>query len=322
MKIILSSLFVLLIHGSLLASEQLKVTAGWFWPAELKEIPAQVEFAKSLGFNAIICCSNTGEEEFIKECNKKGIMPVKILEPLSRKYGARLQEISADDKSHDVKHKLHQSGGEPADGQIDILKKKLLCPADTNIVRNVMRDVKESIKQGYQGVCWDFIGYRNLRSCECAVCKERSGGMNVDKDAFYEKQLVSLYNQLQQEVKALDSKIVTMCHIHPVYTPNLFYASEIDIDYGAVTCSWFFTPHWKKGKVKKYLKRVYGSSSCMPMVGYYQSGPLEQHAKSEKQIDTEFKLLQKYKGSSIMICELGSIYGNEYLIEKLQKLLK
>jgi len=307
-------------------SKKLKITAGWYWPDELKEVSNKVAFAKSLGFNAMIWCSGTQDKEFINACKKNSILPFKIMEPLSKKYGTRLQVLTHEEKTIDQKHTLHQYGGEPAKGKQDILSKKLLCPTDDKIIKNVNDEVKRIIKLGYKGICWDFIGYRNLKSCHCMTCTDKIKLLSKDKPinlaAFYESQLIELYNRLETEIKNIDKKIISACHIHPTYLPNPFYASKIKIDHCAVTCSWFFLPHWKKSKINNHIETTTSFSSGIPMIAYYQSGPMSSHTKSKKQIDFEFKILHKYKKKGLMICELGSIYGQDHLIKKIQKLLK
>lgn len=323
-------LVVLMDNATLSAqqSEALKVAAAWNISETDEGIKEAVREAKELGFNGFIW-PTMNQKPFIAECGKHGIKCFKIVEPLRKRESAGLQVLAQEEESLPGCKPIdddYQYGGEPIPGSREILDKELVCPLDAGVVAYAVEEVNQAKQAGYDGICWDFIGYRNYRSCECAECKAASASYlktnpSVPEEKaramFYEQSLVDLYAKLYGKTKGIDPKFIVLCHCHPVYLPNVFYGHRLKVDYCAMTVSWFFTPHWKMDRVRDYTRRtvngpyVCGQTVGMPMIGFYCSGTMARHRRSGERLSEELRVLREEGARSVMMCELGDILSDK-----------
>jgi hypothetical protein len=298
------------------------------WSVEARtdqEMAHVVEQAAALGFNAI----SWDRPELPAICRARGLKSFALLCPLARRPGARLQVMAAGEDSlpgfdppHIPTDQFYQFGGEPVAGHSEILDQNFTCPNDTGVVNYTLAEVERLRRAGYDGILFDFVGYRNYRSCECAVCKERltdwrasHSGLNARDAAarFYAEQLITLYDTLYDRTKALVPGLILGNHIHPVYLPDLFYGLRVKVDLAGITTAWFFQPHWPLEKVKEYTHRVvdgpyrFGFTQGMPMLGFYTDGVYARDRKSAARLREELRIIKQAGAQHIVMCELGHL---------------
>jgi hypothetical protein len=315
----------------------LKVTASWRIPLTDRSVKRIVEGAKDLGFNAYAWGASQKEQVFLLHARKNHLKTFRLIEPLQERKGACLQKMESGEESLPGSSEIpsnYQYGGEPVPGNLEVLDRELACPLDPGVIPHAMYEVRKAKQLGYNGVCWDFIGYRNYHTCECVHCQAAFSSYckahpDLDeaeaKAMFYEDLLVRLFSELYVEVKQIDRTLLVMCHCHPVYLPDVFYGRRIAVDYCGITVSWFFLPHWTIEKVRKYtIETVQGPYSSekvigMPMIGFYCSGEMEAHRRSGGRLLEELGVLREACPRAVMVCELGDILGNQEAREAIKK---
>jgi len=303
-----------------------KIICVWSIQANtVQEMEQAADSAAALGFNGL-CWDRPGLPAI---CRTRGLKSWALLCPLARRPGARLQELAAGEDSlpgFDPKRippeQFYQYGGEPAPGHREILDQNFTCPLDTGVVNYTLAEVARLRAEGYDGVIFDFVGYRNYHSCECPVCHERLAawrkahpGLNETEAAgqFYAETLVALYDTLYCRTKALAPGMTIANHIHPVYLPDLFYGLRVKVDLAGITTAWFFQPHWPLEKVREYTRRVvegpysHSFTQGMPMFGFYTDGVYARDRKSAERLHQEFAILKAAGAQNLIMCELGHI---------------
>jgi hypothetical protein len=153
----------------------LKVTASWNIPMTEEGVRAAVAGAKELGFNGYAWSSQRLDETLVSQCRASGMRCFKLLAPLAKRPGARVQVVE------EVERRLpgftggltseYQYGGKPLPGHPEVLNLELVCPLDESVVAHAAGEVASAKRLGYDGLCWDFVGYRNYHSCECETCR-------------------------------------------------------------------------------------------------------------------------------------------------------
>jgi ribosomal protein S18 acetylase RimI-like enzyme len=288
----------------------MKIIAGWGSLKSKSQAAGYVKLAKSLGFNAFIWIDRKHDRWIPPLCKKAGLVPVKVVEPLRMRPGAVSQKLAVRSPLLPRDHPRHQHGGEPLKGKRDVLDRPLACPNDPGVVKYTLNEVAKAVRMGFRAVCWDFIGYRDLRGCACALCRKRLKKRKA-RGRIYENLLVSLYDRLYKTVKRRFRDIPILCHIHPVFVPNLWYGLKINVDYCCMTASWFFRPHWTYEKIRRYLKRIvngpyrYKHTVGMPLLAV--DCGLNRHKKTAQRIRRELEMVQKAGAQALMVDELGSI---------------
>ncbi|HSB15661.1 MAG TPA: hypothetical protein VLE22_14475 [Bryobacteraceae bacterium] len=312
----------------------LKVTASWNIPMTEEGVRAAVAGAKELGFNGYAWSSQRLDEALVSQCRASGMRCFKLLSPLAKRPGARVQVVEeAERRLPGFAGGLtseYQYGGEPLPGHPEVLNLELMCPLDEGVVPHVASEVARAKRLGYHGVCWDFVGYRNYHSCECETCRAAlkaflrnpsNGSPRAAKAAFYEKALVDLYERLYDVTRKAAPQFTVMTHCHPVFLPNVFHGLKLKVDYSASTVGWFFQPHWSLEKVSDYARRTvrgpyrFQSAIGMPMIGCYSSGAMAQHRKSGKRLRAEFHAVREAGARAVMVCELGDIFSDPEIRE-------
>lgn len=298
------------------------------WSVEARtdqEMAHAVEQAAALGFNAI----SWDRPELPALCRARGLKSFALLCPLARRPGCRLQVLAAGEDSlpgfdppHIPPEQFYQFGGEPVAGHSEILDQNFTCPNDTGVVNYTLAEVERLRRAGYDGILFDFVGYRNYHSCECPVCREHLAAWRAShpelnaREAggrFYAEQLITLYDTLYDRTKALVPGLILGNHIHPVYLPDLFYGLRVKVDLAGITTAWFFQPHWPLEKVKEYNRKVvegpyrFGFTQGMPMLGFYTDGVYARDRKSAARLREELRIIKQAGAQHIVMCELGHL---------------
>lgn len=314
----------------------LKTVFVWSIPGN--QIEKAVLSAKVLGFNAV-----GWKKDCVAACHKHGMKAIKVLEPLKPRDGGIDQVLRPGDeklpgfdkKAIKPEHKF-QYGGEPAPGNKEILDRSFVCPQDPGVVAYTTGEVEKVKRQGYDGVCWDFVGYRNYYCCECAACKKGLAAFRKEqatlseeaaRTAYYEKLLVEAYEKIFDAARKAAPKMIIITHCHPVYLPNPFHGHKIKVEYCGVTVSWFFKPHWPLDKIRTYTKKTvngpyaHNGAEGMPMIGYYGDRGLEAHRRTPERLKAEFDILKAEGAKHLMMCELGHIIRDEAIAKVVKEAL-
>jgi hypothetical protein len=112
------------------------------------------------------------------------------------------------------------------------------------------------------------------------------------------------------------------------YLPDIQYGRRVKVDYCAMTVSWFFQPHWPLEKVAARTRLcvqgpyVEPGVVGMPMLGYYNSGPMARHRRSAERIAQELKIVADQGSRAVMICELGDILRDPAVCEAVRNGLR
>jgi hypothetical protein len=326
---------LLILAGSVHANQAeaplsgLKIIAVWSVDATADgQVDSAVEQARSLGFNAV--CWNT--PLVCPACHKRDMKAFAIVCPLEKRPASRLQEIRTSERNLPGcdpdkigPAEFYQYGGEPADGNHEILDQNLTCPNDPGVVQYTMEQIIASREAGYDGIVFDFVGYRNYHSCECEICTKKIrefsnkqtgiSAAQINK-MYFGKVLVELYDTLYAAAKAVAPEMIVANHIHPVFRPETMYGLNVNTDYCGITVSWFFKPHWPLEKVEKYTKNTvcgpyrHKHARGMPMIGFYSDGAYERDRKSGSRLKQEFEILKQVNAQHLLMCELGHILRN------------
>lgn len=338
--LILRLILVSLVGGALAeAADVLKVTASWNLPSSEQGIRQAVGKAKELGFNAYAFTGFHRSAILADECRKQGLFSIRVIEPLRKQPDARLQVVEKGEETWPGfvpvgSDALYQHGGEPLPQHPEISNHELVCPRDAGAVEYAVSEVRKASSNGFDGVCWDFLGYRNYRSCACADClaalaeyQAKHADLPADqaKAAFYEDGLVDLYAKLYAATKEVNPKMTVLSHVLPPYLPNLFYGRRVKVDYCAMTVCWFLQPHWPLDKVTERTRITvqgpYANAGTigMPMIGYYNSGEMAPHRRSAERVLQELQIVAEQGARSVMICELGDILADPAVSEAVRK---
>ena len=294
----------------------------WAWSVESdRSVEEAVAEAQELGFNAV----GWSNPEVVRACHERDMKAFALISPLSlQREGAFPQKLAEGednlpgfDRSKDDPEYPFQYGGEPALGNKEILHMNLACPRDPGVVAYGVAEAIKYQQLGYDGICWDFIGYRNYRSCECAVCKESLAGLQtrgtVSSEDFYLSSLTDLYSRLCNETKKSAPGLLITAHIYPVYLPEIHYGNKVSVDYCGETVAWFFQPHWTFEKIRRYSRKALelsggsGQTEAMPMIGFYSDGEFGRDRKSPERLERELQILQTEGAKHLMMCELGHL---------------
>ena len=294
----------------------------WAWSVRPdRGVDSAVAAAQDMGFNAV-GWTNPG---VVPACHVRGMKAFALISPLSlHRAGAVPQvlsegeeELPGFDRSMDDPQYPFQYGGEPAPGNREVLHINLACPRDPGVIDYGVSEATRLRKLGYDGVCWDFIGYRNYHSCECDRCKTERKGWEaravVTRKAFYLSSLTALYARLYQETKKANPELLIATHIYPVYLPDIHYGEKVMADFCGETVSWFFRPHWSFEKIRSYTRQTLNSSKdysqmqVMPMIGFYSDGEFARDRKGTDRLELEFRILRIEGAKHLMMCELGHL---------------
>ena len=328
-KRILVAIFALMIGLSARAGEAgaLKIVSCWNIDCNSNTIASTVASVRDLGFNGLIWCSRR-QDLIPTECHRQGVKCFRVVEPLHKRPGARLQALAPGEEALPGAvpigtNTLYQYGGEPVEREVS--DHALVCPRDESIVAFVREEAVKARAAGFDGLCWDFIGYRNYRSCECDTCHAALERYRREHPALTEAlareacagdALADLYAQLYAATKGVDSNLVVMSHCYPVFLPDVFCGKRYRLDYCMQTVSWFFQPHWPLEKVRDYVRQcvqgpyVDPKTIGMPMIGFYCTGPFARHRRDGARLAAELEILAQAGARAVEYCELGDILSD------------
>jgi len=307
----------------------LKIVACWNIACTSTAIAPTVAAAREVGFNGLIWCSKR-QDLIPPECHRQGLRCFRVIEPLHKRPGARLQMLAPGEETLpgavpvDADSR-YQYGGEPVAGRQEVLDRELVCPCDPSIVPFVREEVVKARAAGFDGVCWDCIGYRNYRSCACNTCRaaldrrrrERPGETEAQaRDASAGTALEELYARLYETTKGVDTNLTVLSHCYPVFLPDVYGGARYCLDYCMMTVSWFFQPHWPLEKVRDATRRcvqgpyVDPRTVGMPMIGFYSTGVLARHRRDGARLRAELEILVQTHARAVEYCELGDILAD------------
>jgi len=308
----------------------------WAWSVQPERgVDKAVAQAQRIGFNAV----GWNNPEVVRACRERGMKSFALISPLSlRREGALPQELAEgeeklpgfDRRADDPKYPF-QHGGEPVQGNREVLHMNLACPLDPGVIDYGVTQVLRHQRLGYEGICWDFIGYRNYRSCECGRCKRALADLqsegNVTRESFYLTSLTDLYSRLYEETKKSAPELVIAAHIYPVYQPEIHYGNRVCVDYCGETVAWFFQPHWSFEKIRGYPRKTLNSlykqksSQAMPMIGFYSDGEFSRDVKDPERLKLELRILKQEGAKHFMMCELGHLLRNAAAMKAVKEAL-
>jgi len=297
----------------------------WAWSVQPERgVDKAVAQAQELGFNAV----GWSNPAVVRACRERGMKSFALVSPLSlQRAGARPQVLAEGeeklpgfDRRGDDPLYPFQHGGEPVPGNKEVLHRNLACPLDPGVIEYGVAEAVRYQGLGYDGICWDFIGYRNYRSCECDHCNrtltdlQAEGG--ITRESFYLSSLTNLYSKLFAESKKATPELLIAAHIYPVYQPNVLYGSKVWADYCGETVAWFFQPHWTFEKIRTYTRKTlnppyeYKYTEAMPMIGFYSDGEFSRDVKGPERLKLELRILKQEGARHFMMCELGHLLRN------------
>ena len=303
-----------------------KIICVWSVEASSAEaVDRTVEQAKELGFNAV-CWRRAG---LVESCRRRAMQAYTLLNPLALRQGSQPQVLAPGEQTLPgfqpdsiPPEQFYQYGGEPLAGHREILDQNFTCPNDPGVVPYTLERVAELNETGYDGVIFDFVGYRNYRSCECDICLAELEKFHAQHpelneqeagEKFYENVLVDLYEVLYRKTKEIAPGLVIANHIHPVYLPNIFYGRRVRADYCGITVSWFFKPHWPLEKVRDYAREVisgpytHDNAEPMPMIGVYTDREYARDRRSPERLRQDLRIVKAAGAKHVIMCELGHI---------------
>jgi len=164
------------------------------------------------------------------------------------------------------------------------------------------------------GIAFDYIGYSNMRSCECADCRARLAAFlkeagleetQESRDKFFRASLVSYINALLAHVRKVRPGIKTTIHLYPAFLPDPLYGRDIDSEAVQETVAWYFA--WPDGKIADYTKRVCGGgrrsgSVGVPFVGLNATPGRALASKTPERLEEELRIIIASGGRRLGVC--------------------
>jgi len=302
----------------------------WAWSVGPEnDVDRVVGQARQMGFNAV----GWNNQEIVQACRNHGMKAFALISPLSlQRQGASPQVLAEGqqrlpgfDRNADEPQYPFQYGGEPVPGNREILHMNLACPLDPGVINYAVGEAMRFRRLGYDGICWDFIGYRNYRSCECHRCRkelaQRQATDNVTPEDFYLGLLTDLYSTLYEETKRSGPGLRIATHIYPVFLPEILYGHKVRVDYCAETVSWFFRPHWSFEKIRAYTRKTLNRHRAMPMIGFYGDKEFRRDRKGPERLKRELEILKQQGVQHLMMCELGHLLRDNAAMKAVQESL-
>ena len=208
-----------------------------------------------------------------------------------------------------------QYGGEPVtDG--DLCPEPIPCfLGDTNCAASFAALAKTLAENpGADGIALDYIGYTNLRSCECDGCKARLAAWlkerwleenEANRDRFFREGLVGYVNALVAEAKRIRPGIRVAIHLYPVFLPDPLYGRDLTADCVQETAAWYFP--WPEEKIADYTRKIVSAerlpgSVGVPFVGLNATPGMPLEVKSPERLEAELGLILANGGDRLAVC--------------------
>ncbi|MDD5699489.1 MAG: carbohydrate-binding family 9-like protein [Victivallaceae bacterium] len=317
-----------LIFDEMKSNHELNWKMTWCWTlpcGNQQDIEYGVRQAKNLGFNVMEWSQAQAKfpKIFVEVCRKHNIESYYCINPASKVK----QQLLETECNFPVSS---QAGGEPLEqdiGKVIAHKGHRPCFNQNDALKNAKRKVDQAISLGFNGIALDFVGYDNLHGCYCpSCCKLRKNyidsrpGMS-EKEAenrFAEECIIKFYASVVAYAKSVKPDLKTTCHIYPAFMPNILYGNLLPVDYCGQTVAWFFNPHWKFEKIRKYSEIVvkdenkyYSHSIGTPFIGFYCKGKQAQNRKTADRIRQEIRIIKEAGAKGIQMVELGHILADK-----------
>jgi len=273
--------------------------AGW---SDLHNPGELLKVAKELTFNAIITQGPPEKlEAFARQAKELGVEVYlwtnatagKGEEALAQRMSPEEDTLWARLKADtDPKKHAYQFGGEPLEGQREVLQTPPLCldrPEAMEAFKERLKAVVDACPS-LGGVAFDFIGYQNCRCCHCPVTEKLLQAWHQAhaqlppgkaRDEFSLERLVWYYEQLSDYVRSLRPGLKLTAHIYPAFLPEPLYGNRLKLDYSIQTATWFFEPYWPEAKVRQYARAIaveegkyHANARGIPFVGLYVQRPI------------------------------------------------
>ena len=251
----------------------------------------------------------TGEKG-VAEAKKYGMRPYCGFGPC----GPHRQELSVAEQeymkglktSEGLRVSRCQFGGEPVTA-LDTCPEMIACfLSDTNCVMSKAR-MEKKLKDNPQaeGIAFDYIGYVNLHSCECADCRARLAASGKAPEVFFREALVSYINTMVDYARKLRPGIKVAIHLYPAFRPDPLYGRDIKADYVQETVAWYF--QWPDEKISDYTRKILSAphlagAASIPFVGLNASQTSELAYKSPERLEAELKLILAAGGHQLAVC--------------------
>lgn len=218
-----------------------------------------------------------------------------------------------------------QFGGEPVSSP-DLCPDLIDCfLGDTDCVKSFGALEKTLMEnQEADGIAFDYIGYTNLRSCECDGCKARlaawlaENGLEeneVSRNRFFREGLVNYINALVTEAKRIRPGIKVAIHLYPAFLPDPLYGKDLKADYVQETVAWYFA--WPEEKIADYTRKIlssrhYPGSVSVPFVGLNADSHSPLPMKTPERLEAELRLILANGGNSLAVCNGGDMLKPGY----------
>ena len=216
-------------------------------------------------------------------------------------------------------------GGEPV-ADVDVCPESVPCfLGDANCAKSFAELAKTlEANPEADGIAFDYIGYVNLRSCECDGCrarlatwlKERGLEENeANRDKFFREGLVGYINALVAEAKRIRPGIKVAIHLYPVFLPDPLYGKDVSADYVQETAAWYFP--WPEEKIADYTRKIVSAERCpdsvgVPFVGLNVNPGTALEVKTPERLESELKLILANGGDRLAVCNGGDMLKPGY----------
>jgi len=190
--------------------------------------------------------------------------------------------------------------------------------------------VKQQIRKacsipGSAGIAFNGVGFLNYHGCYCPGCREKYAeyrklmGGEVTEKEFYLRQLVDFNNANIEFIKEINPKLLTFCHIWPVYRPEPLYGHRMKFDWCAETAAWYTI--WEPAKIRDYTEKIIRYPAGVPFIGYYDAARGFQYKTPEK-VDLELRTILDTGGKTVSVCGLDHVLRNESVRQVFRNLMK
>ena len=218
-----------------------------------------------------------------------------------------------------------QFGGEPVTSP-DMCPEMIPCfLSDTNCAMSKAR-IDKTLRENplAEGISFDYIGYVNFHSCECADCQlrvaaylkeKRLDATEDNRDSYFREALVNYINTLVEYAKSVRPGLKVTIHLYPVFRPDPLYGRDLKADYIQQTVAWYFP--WPDEKIIDYTKSIVtakhmSGAVSVPFVGLNAGTGGALAHKSPERLETELKLILSAGGHSLGICNGGDMLKPGY----------
>ncbi len=313
------------------AGKGLKWKLVWVWNMQGKtdaDIEEAVSQAKSLGFNAI-AWNPPNRKHLVEYCREHGVESYYVI-GFNTRQKEGIQVLAPDEivlPSSLKEKKDYQSGGEPLNDSREVLHSDVYCLRSPVALTYAWSSIQEGISAGYDGIAFDFIGYKNYRRCNCPACLARlqeyigeHPGIPVNEASNHlsREDIVWFYEQLVKYAKSLNPDIKTTCHVYPVFLPDILYGNRLAVDYCGQTVSWAYEPYWDYDKIHRYTQVVvdnqdkyHPGSLGAPFIACHAKN----FRKSSERIRKEIQVVRQAGAQAFQMTELGNILSAPEIAE-------